>query len=105
MPSDSLAAQIDFVVLGRNAFVSASGELDISSRELLDAPLATAVAERLNLLVDIADVSFIDLATANALLRTEAQLAAHGLRLRIANPQPRARRLLWLMNAEHLLAD
>ena len=81
----------------RQVVIAVSGEIDIGTVETLERALSavdsidsigcTAVV------VDLAEVSFIDSSGLKALLTGRRDLAQHDIRLVVRNPQPQARRL------------
>ncbi len=71
------------------------GEVDMASAPLLDERLAAVVADdRCEVVVDVAEVTFIDAAGLRVLLQAGQRLAVDGRRLTLRAPSPFVRRLL-----------
>jgi stage II sporulation protein AA (anti-sigma F factor antagonist) len=89
--------KIDIVRRGAAAWVEIHGELDVATAPLLDAKLGEAEATDARLIViDIADVPFIDSSGLRALLQAQARTQGNSGRLRITEGSPQARRLFEL---------
>jgi anti-sigma B factor antagonist len=73
--------------------VRLTGELDLYNAEEVRSALATAIAEQPRfVVVDLADVEFVDSSALGVLLEARSQLGPNGLRL--AGPQLGTRRTL-----------
>ena len=79
-----------------DATVFLRGELDLSTVKLLRACLETLPADVGDLILDFAQLDFIDCAGLSAILAWARQQAGHGGTLNIRSPQPMARRVLEL---------
>jgi anti-anti-sigma factor len=81
-----------------------SGELDIATAPLLDSAIQTAEAgSAARILLDIADVPFIDSSGLRALIRAADRSASDGGRIAITNAGPQAMRLFMLSGATRRL--
>jgi anti-sigma B factor antagonist len=73
------------------------GEIDLASVPRLVAELRRAEAAEAKLVViDLADVEFIDSSGLQALLKARERLSRHGLRLSLSRPSAQVRQLLEL---------
>ena len=79
------------------------GEVDILSSPELQASLNDAVADDMDLLIDCADLTFIDSSGIAVLVRTQQMLAARGRRLRIVNARVSTERLFQVTGLTELL--
>ena len=57
-----------------------------------------------DLVVDLSELTFIDVAGMHALARAAERMSRTGRRLRVCHPSPQLRRLLRLVELGHLLA-
>jgi stage II sporulation protein AA (anti-sigma F factor antagonist) len=79
------------------AVVSAGGELDISTGTLLYLQLSIQLAEgRRHLVLDLAEVPFMDSSGLNTIIRANNETKAAGGRLVLAEPTSSVRRVLEL---------
>jgi anti-sigma B factor antagonist len=76
--------------------VTAAGEIDIAAVTRLREPLFELAASGRPLVVDLDQVSFIDLAGLAALVGTAKRAAAHGGSLHVACARPQIRQLFRL---------
>jgi anti-anti-sigma factor len=74
--------------------VALSGELDILGAALVTAALAAVAACGRQVVVDLADLDFIDCSGITALVRGRKLVRDAGGELRLAAPQPQVRRIL-----------
>lgn len=89
----------------RSQVLFLSGELDAFSAGQLRARLDDLTRNRAgDLVVDLADVTFIDAAGVAALVNTDAQLHANGARLVVTSPTKLTARVLRAAGASDLLA-
>ena len=92
---------------GENGVVvlAVAGELTLDTADGLAAAIATALAGPAFtcLVVDLAQVTFLDMAALSTLLRGHAAALRSGLSLRIARPRPLVRRVLQLTETYGLL--
>src|SRR3954464_3291584 len=80
------------------------GELDLVTIEELRALLAQACDQPLKrLIVDIADVSFLDLTSLSAILATADGLREHGGDLLLRGASSRIRKICAILNADDVL--
>jgi anti-sigma B factor antagonist len=89
------------------ALLRVEGELDVATvgetRERLHAALAAAATPRA-VVLDVAEVGFLDSSVLRELLRTREALAAQGGELVLANAQPAVARLLEVTGTRELFA-
>ena len=86
---------------GRCVVVHASGELDIATaRATEQALLDAAGGEPVDLVVDLAGVTFVDATGLGALLHAAEAVDAAGGRLRLASPSRMLRVMLRLLELE-----
>ncbi len=89
--------KIDIIRRGTAAWVEVHGELDVATAPVLDAKLSEAEASDARLIViDIADVPFIDSSGLRALLQAQARSQGDSGRLRITEGSAQAQRLFEL---------
>jgi len=92
-PTDARAPRGELVV-------SLAGELDLMTLPSLSELLASTTAlERTDLVVDLAEVTFMDAASAGLLVRTGALLAERACGLVLRSAQPMVHRVLVLFGA------
>jgi anti-anti-sigma factor len=86
--------------------LAVAGELALDTADGLAAAIANALAVPAFtcLVVDLAQVTFLDMAALSILLRGHAAALRSGLSLRIARPRPLVRRVLQLTETYGLLA-
>ena len=90
----SLSLQVFEALIGYDGVVHVAGDVDTATAPLLRAQMMVA-AESTDgdVVVDLADVTFIDLRGLYALVETSSSLQAGGRRLRATRPPPIVRRL------------
>src|SRR5213079_2155403 len=66
--------------------VTPHGDLDVSSLSDLVPAMDQALERNLDVVLDLTDVPFVDLAFVRAVLDAQARIADHGHRLTIHNP-------------------
>lgn len=78
--------------------LAVTGEIDLATVDRLRDTAFTALAERRPavLVLDLAEVSFLDLSGVSALLAIRARASATGTRVVLCHPQPIVRRVLEL---------
>ncbi|MFC3741568.1 STAS domain-containing protein [Paractinoplanes deccanensis] len=81
------------------------GEVDLGTVAVLEGDLERAIAEGGDLTVDVSALDFVDMPGLHALARAARRMSAEGRRLRLRNPQPYLRRLLSLLELDHLIAE
>lgn len=74
------------------------GELDATNAAGTARILQAAVEPQLQIIVDLAEVTFIDCRSMRELISARAQVQQAGGALRLARPQPTVRRLLSLLD-------
>jgi anti-sigma B factor antagonist len=76
--------------------IAFSGEIDISSADLLDAAVTDALRSHhlRHIDIDLAGVRFIDSSGVYALMRCRTQAVEAGCQLAVTNPQPMTYRVL-----------
>jgi anti-anti-sigma factor len=104
MSAESLEdLRVDLLVCDDAALLAMRGEIDFSNRGQLDGPLAAAVSAGLNVTIDLADVSFMDVGSAKLIASAARELQQRGWRLQVVHPQGVVRRVFFLLGADHLL--
>lgn len=83
--------------------VALRGELDTTNAAGTVRILTAAITAQLRIIVDLAEVTFIDSKIARELMSARAQAQEAGGDLRLAGPQPTVRRLLSLLDLIGLL--
>jgi anti-anti-sigma factor len=79
----------------REVLVVLTGELDLSSAPALASSLIGLVAQgHTHLVLDVADLTFIDASGLGVLVRVAKAARAAGGRITLLSPQPQVRRLL-----------
>lgn len=89
---DQLTVEVDHEDEGRTRRVRPRGEIDLATIDTLQRCLESLPCEVELVVVDLAEVPFIDSSGINAILRAHADRQATGGRVRIAHPTPAARR-------------
>lgn len=106
-PDDLLTVRV--VRTGEQALLLLTGELDVSTVELLDAVVGPLLAGTdpavRQVLVDCAELSFVDVAGLGALLAARQTLRQRSGALLLRSASPALRRVLSLAGLEGLLAD
>jgi anti-sigma B factor antagonist len=96
---DPLVVEVDHEDEGQTLRVRPHGDIDLASISALEQCLASLTAATAELVVvDLADVAFIDSTGINAILRADADRQAHGSRVRVAHPTDAARRALAVLD-------
>lgn len=89
---------------GRATVVALRGELDLASLTELEHVIDNVLRSSAELVVlDVAELEFLDVAGLRSILRTDHRLRARGQRLALAAPGPGIRRLLALTGQEDAL--
>lgn len=92
-------------VEGDSLVVYLRGEIDISNAEGLPATLlAAADGSDTSVVIDIAEVTFLDSSGLRAILMCEATLSREDIRLKVRNPSEQSRRVFEISGLRHLLA-
>ena len=103
----AVVSEIGGVTMGRDGdrvSVRMWGEHDLSTVDLLGAALVEAIAAGdLDVVVDLSDVSFMDVSTAGALVQGRALLKVRGRRLTVQSTTPAHRRLLEMCDLGDLI--
>ena len=79
------------------------GEVDISTVHTLGRALNRAMDTGLDLVVDLGDVTFIDVGGLRTLAVAADRLHVEGGRLRLAQPRPHVRRVIGLLGWPQLV--
>ena len=81
-----------------------SGEIDLSNADDLTATILAATSGTDGLiLIDIADVAFVDSSFLGAIILCQQRLAADGIDVKVRNAPAQARRVFEITNLTHLL--
>src|SRR5947209_7077813 len=86
-------AGVDVQIVDTKAVITAYGEFDIATAQLLRDGFAWAQAQHRNVVLDAHDVSFIDATALNELLVAEVRLAEQGHQLQVSHPPRLLRRV------------
>lgn len=89
------------------ARVTLAGEGDITSVDVLETTLSAAVTAPTgaDVLVDVADLTFMGAAVVDCLAAADQRLRAQGRRLYVVNANRRVARLLDLLDLQELIAS
>jgi len=91
---------------GREARLSLSGEIDLSTKSLLEGWLSAAEqVVHPEIIVDLAEVTFMDAGGLRAFLGAADRVRRSGGGFHIVNVSPAVRRLLDITKTSHLLCD
>jgi anti-sigma B factor antagonist len=83
--------------LGRRVVVAPHGELDLATAPELTERMSEALGHDFDeIVLQLTDVEFVDLAGVRAIARCEELADAHGASFAVTDPQPQARRLFEL---------
>jgi anti-sigma B factor antagonist len=86
--------------------LAASGEIDYGNVASLRSALLELIrAKTPDLVVDLADVSFIDSTALSVLVQAKQRLESNGGRMAVSRPQPRVARVLQLAGLEDYLVE
>lgn len=86
--------------------ITVEGELDLSTRPLLQLRINGVLADAEGeVLLDLADVTYIEASDLSNILSARSTLVAQGRVLRVTHVSPQVSRLFELCGATHLLAD
>ncbi len=81
------------------------GEIDVANCADLHAVIEPELARSVPVVVDLAEVTYMDSACINVLLRARILQDEHGGTFTVQNPTPTARRLFTLTGLEHLMGE
>lgn len=91
--------------IGRTVYLRLSGEVDMATASVLEARLATAERHaHLEMVVDLAKVTFMDSSGVHALVRAEARASQDGRKFSIVNAPPIVARVFQLTRSSYLLS-
>lgn len=107
-----LAERQDFRGRATRTVVQVTGEVDVATSAHLAAVIAHAMASamekepegKVDLVIDLAHLSFIDVSGINVLVRAECQARAYGGALVLRSPNRSVRRLLDVLRLDAVLA-
>ena len=107
-----LAERQDFRGRVTRTVVQVTGEVDVATSAHLAATIARAMASamerepegKVDLVIDLARLSFIDVSGINVLVRAECQARAYGGALVLRSPNRSVRRLLDVLRLDAVLA-
>ena len=101
---DRLVVVVDPTAPAPVVTVKVHGEIDLATAPMLDQRLGAVVNSGVrDLVVDLKDVPFCDVAGVNALLQIRGQLGAHGGRLRLIGPCHTLQIIVRVLELEHHL--
>lgn len=83
--------------------VSFAGELDLSNQPLIVADLASALTRSGHVILDLAEVTFVDSTVLSTLVWANGQTHAVGGRLTLVAPSPLVSKLLAITQLDQLL--
>lgn len=91
---------------GNRLEIHLAGELDVTTSDHLERSAATVIAGGSKLVVlDLADLSFIDSSGVRALVRTRNLLLDGGIELRLRSVRPQVRRVLRVCGVDVLFPE
>jgi anti-anti-sigma factor len=100
------AITVDVEHIGDGAVITVGGELDFGSAAALRTPLLELAREGRNpVVVDLADLAFIDSSGLSLLVQAKQRLEAGGHRFELRNAPPAVRRVLEIAGLSALLGD
>ena len=99
------STSLDCLVVGEQVLARLRGEIDISNGDAFRARLDQAAAAGHDLILDLADLTFLDTTGAGIIADTADRLRALGRTLAVVNPRPIVRRLLVLLQLDQLILD
>ena len=91
---------------GSTVTVSVAGELDLATAGQLRsclAPLVSSDPPPATLVLDLAELAFLDASGISALLAVQRRLAAHGGRVVLRSPSALVRRVLRVLDLDQVL--
>jgi anti-sigma B factor antagonist len=86
--------QLEIVKGAGSVTVVVAGDIDMDSRHVLDDAIARLEAEPVDLVLDLAGVTFVDSQGVNLLVRVRKILEQAGVSLTITRPSPMVRKVL-----------
>jgi len=90
---------------GEHLVISLAGEVDLSNAGVLTTAISAATSESdAAVLIDIAEVSFVDSAFLRTVVLCQQALARHGISVKVRNPNEQARRVFEITHLTELLA-
>ena len=95
--------QVDVERSDAGCVVHAHGELDIATLTELVPAMRQAALDDLDVVLDLSDVSFVDLAFVRAVLEAQARIEAHGHHLTITHPPHSLLRMIDTLHLSDLL--
>jgi anti-sigma B factor antagonist len=101
-PALRITAETD----GGTTVLHVAGELDLASADLLRAEVRALLGRDTvldELVLDLAELQFLDVMGLGALLETRRKLAARGARLTLRRPRPMVVRMLTLLSLDEAL--
>ena len=102
-----LSTHVGHVVADDAVLTIVRGEIDFATSHHLNPAIADATSRGLDLIVDLREVPFIDSSTARLLAgaATELRDQGEGRRVRLLQVQPVVRRLLMILELDHLIDE
>ncbi len=100
---DAVSLPMSFTVEGDHLVICLEGEIDAANADALPAAVCAAVNGDKSVLIDIAQVSFVDSSFLRAMLLCAAGLEADGVEVKVRNPRSQARKLFETTGLTHLL--
>ena len=103
---DAPALRITDAIDGSTTVLSLTGELDVATAELLRERVRKIVGrgnETACLVLDLSELTFLDVTGLGAVLEARRKLATVGGSLLLRRPRPMVLRMVELLNLEHAL--
>ena len=97
------ALRVEIYPEADHVVVAVCDEVDMVNAEQLPALVVAAASGYRSVLIDLAEVTFVDSSGLRALLMCEAALARDGVAVRLVNPAEQARRVLEIAGLAYLL--
>jgi anti-anti-sigma factor len=102
LPTDALVASLS--TEGDSTVVALRGEADVSTLPVIVDVLARVIADHDGpVVIDLAEIAFIDTGSIRALARAEAFLGGRGRELTLRSPSRMAVRMVTLLELAHLI--
>ena len=101
------STHVGYVVIDEAVLTIVRGEMDFATNHHLIPAIEDATRRGLDLVVDLREVPFIDSSTARMLARAHTELLdqGEGRGVKLLQVQPVVRRLLMILELDHLLDE
>lgn len=96
-------ATLEHVVCGPDVIAHLHGEVDLANHDMVQAALNEMVATGKDVVIDVTDLEFMDVATARLIMQAAQVVRSRGNGFFVQNPRPLIRRILILLGMDSLL--